>query len=231
MLVCFPHAGGVAADYREWRTVGDVPVLAVTYPGRERRFSESLCTSVDDLASSAIEQLPGGPVALFGHSLGALVAFEVARRLTAARRPVRALVVAGQRGPGRPRRDRHLHDLPAPDLLRQLTELGGMDPRIAAEPDLMELLLPRIRADLRAAETWVAPPPAPLAIPVLALGGAADEHVTDDDLGAWGAVAGRTFEAHVLEGGHFFVHHHAAAVRELVGDFLRRHAATPGAMV
>jgi medium-chain acyl-[acyl-carrier-protein] hydrolase len=208
-LLCLPCAGKGASSFRDWPDLlPAIEVLAVTLPGREHRVEEPPAHDLDALVAAltaaALRLPPGPPLALFGHSLGALLAFLLARALVAAGRPPVHLFAAAARAPQRPPR-RILHDLPLPALLAEMLHMGGTSPRVIAEPGLVRLLEPALRADLQLAETNVAPARPALPLPITVLAGRDDAGVTRDDLEAWADVAGAGCELLFLPGGHFFV--------------------------
>lgn len=209
-LVCFPWAGGAASVFRPWLTAlpAWIDVVPVQYPGRETRWGEPHPESLQALAASAIEALealPPLPVALFGHSMGALVAFEAARVLVArARLPLAHLFVSGSAGPEvrDPVFDAWTYEGPA--LMKTLQDLRGLPPEALAFPELLELLLPVVRGDLRLLGTYAHAPGAPLPCPVTALGGTDDPLVPVAALEGWGAYASSPLTVEVLEGDHFY---------------------------
>jgi pyochelin biosynthetic protein PchC len=222
VLLCIPHAGAGGNEYRPWRSrFARWDAVSVCLPGRQARFREPFLSSVTRMADFVVEheRTDASEFALFGHSLGALVAFEVALRLERRGKRVVGLVVAGSsavRGDRPP-----IHDLADASLLEELTKLGGLAPEIAAETELLDLILPRIRADLRAAETY-APGEGRVSCPVLALGGTCDLEVPPTALEGWRERTSGPVEVRLVEGGHFFVQSHAEQVADLVGSCLER---------
>lgn len=223
-LLCLPCAGGGASGFCEWSDLlPDVDVLAAQFPGRERRVREApfraLPPLVEELRAALAALPPGPPLVVFGHSLGALVGFQLARTLAGPPVPQspiapRHLIAAAARAPHRPPR-RLLHDLPLASLLDEVVRLGGTSPRVLAEPELVAVIEPALRADLLLAETNVLARSPPLPLPVTVLGGALDPHVADEDLEAWREVAPDCMFARV-SGGHFFVRDARAEVLERV---------------
>ena len=211
-LICLPWAGGGASGYRDWPShlPDDVEVVAVQLPGREARFAEPPVSSMEPLvarlAAGVLGQLDR-PFALFGHSMGALIAFELARRLRSmGRDPVR-LLVAGSRAPHLPsRRARDRHTLPDQEFVSTVRELGGMPPEVLGSPDLLDLVLPALRADFALVETHTHGAGPVLHCPISAFGGVEDDDVGRDDLAAWSRHTTGPFRSHLLPGGHFFVH-------------------------
>lgn len=211
-LFCFPHAGAGAGAYRAWATPlarAGVAVCAVQPPGRETRFREPLCTRLDTLVDAVVPALAphlGAPYALFGHSLGALVAFEVARRLrTLGAPPPARLLVSGRIAPQLADTRRRLHDLPEGELLGELQALGGIPPAFLEHRELLALQLPVLRADLALNENYRHPSGEPLAVPISAFGGDRDPKVDERELRAWGEQTEAGFRARLLPGDHFFV--------------------------
>ncbi|MEU6411118.1 alpha/beta fold hydrolase [Microbispora sp. NPDC046933] len=210
-LFCLPYAGGSAAVYRSWgAALGPrFPVTAVEYPGRGRRIREPVATSasalVDLLVAELAEDMRATPFAIFGHSLGGRLAFQLAHEL-------------GRRGLPRPRRlfvsaaaaPFHLgwgalHSLPEPELLAALERLGGAPAEALANREFVEFMLPVVRADLRLAETWSFLPEEPLDIPVSLLGGISDPLVPPHEMERWrGFFAGEILRRS-YPGGHFYL--------------------------
>lgn len=206
-LVCFPSGGGVATAYQELarRMAPDVAVSAVQYPGRQDRFAEPLCTVLTDLAAAVAAELPAEPgLVLFGHSMGATVAYETARRL--ARAPG-LLVVSGRPDP-RYAEPGALHRGPDAGLLDDLERLAEHPATVAAlraNPDLAELVLPAVRADYTAVETYRHTPGEPLSCPILALVADADPTVTVEQSDGWRHFTTAGFDRVVFPGGHFYL--------------------------
>jgi medium-chain acyl-[acyl-carrier-protein] hydrolase len=230
-LYCAPYAGGGAGVFRTWPADLDqrVEVRAILYPGRERRFPEPALSSVEELADQLVPaMLPAldPPFALFGHSLGAMVAFEVARRLLAGGQPPVHLLVSGAHAPHLTRRARQYHQLPDAEFLREITQLGGTPPELVDHAELLELLLPALRADFTAAETYEREPGQPLPCPITAFGGAADPLVDRPALEGWSAHTAAGFRLHELPGDHFFPTTARAELLQLVNQELTAHLAS-----
>ena len=217
-LYCFCYAGGNAQSYLGWaRHLPDVEIRAIQLPGRGNRFLEPPLRRFDaliDTLSGVLAREPADrPFAFFGHSLGALVAFELAR--TQARRglPLPAhLFVSGCAAPRhRPPPD-NLHLLDDAGLLQRLRELNGTPPEILEHAELMAVLLPTIRADMALVADYVYRPGAPLAMPLTVLAGRADDVAAGAQTDGWGEETTGPFAAHWYDGDHFFINGARAAV-------------------
>lgn len=221
-LVCFPHAGGSAACFRVLSAAltPAVDVPAVQYPGRQDRFAEPLLDDVHALADGAAAAITG-PVALFGHSLGAFVAFEVARRLEARGARLLGLVVSGCRAPTVPRTTRIRTD---DELLAEVRRLSGTDPRVLANAQLRSMVLPRLRSDYTAAATYRYRPGPDVSCPIVALLGDDDPKVTEAEARGWAEHTSGTFELTTYAGGHFYINDHRPAVARLLGERVARWA-------
>jgi medium-chain acyl-[acyl-carrier-protein] hydrolase len=219
-LVCFPPAGGGAATYRPWaqRLPPAIELCAVEPPGRGTRLRE---TPLDTLAALVDGCLPAvarevePPFALFGHSMGALLAFEVARRLAPEH-----LFVSGHRAPSLPMRRAPIYALPDAELCAHLARYNGTPRALLDEPDVMRLLLPAIRADLAAAETYAYGGGAPLACPLTAFGGDADEVAAYGELAAWSAHTTGPFAQRTFAGDHFSLFRTDSGVVEILCEAL-----------
>ena len=227
-LICFPHAGGGAAVFQPWAApLGpELEVWAVRAPGRESRFHEAPLNTFDELQAAAVAGLQpvlDVPFAFFGHSLGGLLAFEVARaRQRLGARPPAALIVAGTRAPDLPRAEPPISQLPDDNFIAALSSrYQGIPPAVLANRELLELCLPVLRADLRAVETYRCPPDRPLACPLIALGGVHDPLVTAHELAAWSRHTTAAFVQRRVPGDHFFLNHSTPAVLDLVREALR----------
>jgi surfactin synthase thioesterase subunit len=227
-LVCFPHAGGSAVAFHPWTAAVDpaIEVLAVQYPGRQDRHAEPRVEDLDELADRVTGPLldtlgPGARYAFFGHSMGAVLAFEVARRLEArdAGGP-ELLVVSGRRAPSEHRADEAAHLLDDGELAAHLHELSGTDARLLADAEARAMILPTVRGDLRAVETYRCPPDATVDAPILAITGDDDPWTTIPEAVAWSGHTRGGFELRVLPGGHFYLVEHQAEVLDLVAERL-----------
>ncbi len=214
-LLCFPHAGGSAGAYHALSAAvaGAVEPWVVQYPGRHDRFGEPFAEQVDEIVDAVLAELPDGPSpALFGHSMGALVAFETARRLQAQGRPPAALFVSGREAPSRPwprgglvKPGSELSELGDAELVAEMRALSGTAQELLDEPGILDLVLPPLRADYRALERYAYRPAPLLTCPLVALTGDHDPRVGLEGARAWQEEAGDSFACHVLPGGHFYL--------------------------
>ncbi|MEU9080377.1 thioesterase II family protein [Kitasatospora sp. NPDC004745] len=225
-IVIFPHAGGSASYYMEHANAlaPHADVLTVQYPGRQNRYAEPAIDSVPELAEQVYRELRAWtdrPLTFFGHSMGAAVAFETARCFArdGLQGPERLFVSAG-RAPSLPR-ETTVHQLPDDELLATIVGLGGTDERILEIPALRELILPALRADYTAIETYRCAPDATVSQPITALVGETDENATVDQAAPWRGHTTGAFDLRVLPGGHFYVAEQTAAVVELLTAHLR----------
>ncbi|WFB10962.1 alpha/beta fold hydrolase [Streptomyces sp. LX-29] len=219
-LVCLPHAGGSASFYHPFSRLlpSAVEMLAIQYPGRQDRRLEPCIVDLRELADRVLEELRpyiGQPLALFGHSMGATLAFEVARRLEEQDTPPTHLFVSGRRAPSRSRHeDVHLRD--DAGLIAELAELSGTDTRLLEDEEMRRMVLPALRGDYTAAETYVYQPGPPLACPVTMITGDADPRVDRDEAEAWEKHTTGPFELLTFPGGHFYLSDQRAEVAQAV---------------
>ncbi|MEU5216463.1 alpha/beta fold hydrolase [Streptomyces sp. NPDC020807] len=225
-LVALPHAGGSASYFHPLsKGLGpDVEMLAVQYPGRQERRHEAPVEDIGELADRIMESLMpwDGPIALFGHSMGATVAFEVARRCEAAGAPPAALIVSARRAPSAVRDERY-HELDDDAMLREMKVLGGSDAALSLDEELVRLTLPVLRSDFRAVSAYRCADPTPLTCPVTALVGAADPRVSADEVRLWSRHTTGPFQLKVFSGGHFYLADHQQAVTDLIRTTLTPH--------
>ncbi|MGQ0506174.1 MAG: thioesterase II family protein [Myxococcaceae bacterium] len=225
-LICFPFAGGGAQAYRGWdKTLPeDIEVCALSLPGRELQYSAPPFTDmslvvdvVDDLLTSLIEDKP---FAFFGYSLGAVIAFELARKL---RREDRALpehlFVAAAPAPHRRERVRKIAGLPLPEFVASLRKLDGTPSAVLDHETLMEALAPTLRADFQVVEGYTYQPEEPLRVPSTVLWGNADPSVREDEAEAWRELLIPSTRVD-FAGGHFFIQKRLPDVLSLVARTL-----------
>jgi medium-chain acyl-[acyl-carrier-protein] hydrolase len=221
-LICLPFAGGGASRYREWpaHLPDDVEVVPIQPPGRENRFGEPAVDSMELLASQLLDELISyldRPFALFGHSMGALIAFELTRRLRPLGLEPAHFFVSGHKAPHLPdHRPAGRHALPDREFVAAIRTLNGIPPEVLASEDLMSLLLPTLRSDFKLVETYVYRPQAPLRCPVSVFGGLQDTEASHDELAAWSRHTTGPVEVHLLPGDHFFVNSARMSVLRLV---------------
>jgi acyl transferase domain-containing protein/acyl-CoA synthetase (AMP-forming)/AMP-acid ligase II/surfactin synthase thioesterase subunit len=219
-LFCFPYAGGGAAAYARWGEAAGpgTELVAVCLPGRDQRAGEPPLREMRELVEGLADALASRcelPFAFYGHSLGALVAFELARELRRRGMPApEALVVSGCGAPGRG--GGRLHLQPDDAFVRELEEAFGVPGQALRDPGMAASLLPVLRADIALLETYAPAAEPPLAIPLLALGGTEDPLAPPQSVSAWRAQAAGPFRQRSFAGGHMFPWEAAAGVHDEV---------------
>lgn len=236
-LFCFPYAGGGAATFSRWpQLLGPgVRVHAFQYPGRGMRVYERPHPDMPSLVQAVLDEIQAGKAeryAFFGHSFGAIVAFETARMLRRWNRPLpRVLFASAAESPQQRRLKRRMHDLPEDEFLAALGDYGGTPREVLESRELMELLAPGLRADFAISANYVYRGEPPLGLPIHVLG---DEHgdvlVEAERARAWQAETTSEFRYHRFEGGHFFIDKHPEGVTAVVAEALglARAGATSG---
>ncbi|WP_456786195.1 thioesterase II family protein [Cellulomonas sp. P5_C5] len=221
-LLCIPFAGAGASFFGPWaEPAGNrFHVVPVQLPGREDRFVDQPFTKVADAVASIVDEVrpqvgSGEQVVLFGHSLGAVVAFELALALEQSGVDVARLVVSGSPGPwsGRTERASELSD---DAFLQQVQRFAGYEHPALAHPELRELLLPTLRADVLMHEDYVARDGVVLAAPITSLRGSHDELVDDEAAMQWAAATTGSFVLRRVTGGHMYLADSAAEVLDIV---------------
>ncbi|GAA3024388.1 thioesterase II family protein [Streptosporangium longisporum] len=218
-LFCFTHAGGSATAYREWHALlpATAELHATQLPGRADRFAEPSPESMDALAdvlTEAMLPLLDRRFALFGHSMGATLAYEVTRRLEGRGYAPARLFVSGSTAPHDRRDRRALSTYDDDALVAELAKLGGTEAQVLAHEAMREIVLPYVRADLRLLEAYRHRPGPPLRTPVSVLLGDADPVVTPEQAKAWEARTSSGFSLEVFPGDHFYLQPRRAAVVE-----------------
>jgi len=211
-LFCFPYAGGAASIYHGWSAElpASVEVCAIQLPGRQNRILEAPYTDMPALITTLMDVLApylDRPYAFFGHSLGAMIAFELARALRRQGRPEPVhLFVSGHRTPALPSRYDPTYHLPDAAFLDSVRRLNGTPAAVLDNAELLQLMLPLLRADFTLAETYAYVPEPPLLSPISAFGGLQDVRISEAEITAWGALTQGDFFARMLPGDHFFLH-------------------------
>jgi medium-chain acyl-[acyl-carrier-protein] hydrolase len=229
-LFCFPNAGAGASAFRPWadELSGLAEIVAIQPPGREWRHREAPLRSRTSLVRAIDEALrpwPAAPFAFYGHSVGAVVAFELARELRRRGAPLPVhLFVSGRRAPHLPDPD-PLHALPEPRLIEKLRALGGTPDAVLSDPDMMALFLPILRADLAVNEAEEHRAEDALDCPISAFGGLSDPRASRAEIDAWRQHTRRAFALEMFPGGHFFVQSARGALLRSVARTIERIAA------
>ncbi len=228
-LICLPFAGAGASFFREWRPLlpEGLDLLPVQLPGREERFAEPPLTDVERAADEAAEQTTdlvkdAAQVVIFGHSLGAVLAFELARRLgETGTVPLRRLVVSGSPGPwnGRSERASGLDDTA---FLARVRAFAGYTHPALESPEMRELLLPLLRADVEMHENYRPRSRAPLTVPITSVRGRGDELVSAEQTAEWAAATRGDFSTAELDGGHMYLTTAAADLLALIAKVAPR---------
>lgn len=227
-LVCLAHAGGSASFFRDWASglPGDIDVLAVQYPGREERFAEPCATRMNQWVKPIVQALgfyADRPLALFGHSLGALVAHEVAQALTDEGLAPQALFVSAHPAPDC-QRPGALHQACDHSLLADVRRQSGEGQAQLTDPAMQAVFLPALRADYELLETWRGTAQAPLPCPVHALSACDDSEADATEISAWQGTTRLPLQTRQFPGGHFYLVEH----RQAVLDEVARQLKTPG---
>lgn len=217
-VFCFPYAGAGVSVFRGLSALvpPTVQLFGIQLPGREERWIEPPYTELDPLVENVAKEVlryTDVPTVLFGHSFGALIAYEVASWLERrAQVGVAGLVVSAAHAPGRSRHGPLLHRLADQRFLDELETFGGFPPEVLQHTELLSLVLPALRADVKLYETYEHRLRPRLYAPVRALGGSSDPRVSRHDLLQWGAVTNYFLGMQVFPGGHFYFHQSPQAV-------------------
>lgn len=211
-LFCFPYAGGSAHVYRTWQRhlPRQVDLALVHLPGRGKRLSEPPFKDLKPLVevlADAMVPVHREPYAFWGHSMGALISFELARELRRRGHALPcALFVSGRGAPHVPRPQPPIFSLSEEEFIAELRRLHGTPEELLEDPETVKLFLPTTRADFQIVETYLYRPEDPLACAIYAYGGLQDADVPAESLSAWEKQTSSRFRARMLPGDHFFIH-------------------------
>jgi medium-chain acyl-[acyl-carrier-protein] hydrolase len=227
-LFCFPYAGGSPLIYRKWHEAlpANVELYAAQLPGRGNRMSESPFTRVTALVDAMAEDITlflDKPFAIFGHSMGALLSFELACRLRkdAGIEPAH-LFISGHQSPQSVRKDGRTYNLPEPEFIDELRRLNGTPKEVLENPELMKLMIPLLRADFEVCQTYEYSSKNPLRCSITAFGGLQDEEVTPQLLDGWRNHTNSSFLLRMLPGDHFFLHSSESILLQIISQELHR---------
>jgi medium-chain acyl-[acyl-carrier-protein] hydrolase len=218
-LFCLPHSGSGAFQFASWKNFLPevLDICPIQLPGRENRLQEPSLTRIQTIVENLASELTlhlDRPYILYGYSLGALIAFELARELR--RRKIRAplsLYALARRAPHLPQHDTPVHYLPDDLFLAEIARrYGGMPAIILQDVELMKLLITALRADITALETYVYEEQDPLDFPIYAFGGNFDSTAKEKDLQAWSSHTSSAFELKMFDGDHFFIRNHRQSI-------------------
>ncbi|MFF5900256.1 thioesterase II family protein [Streptomyces argenteolus] len=227
MVLCVPFAGAGASVFRPWVPLcGDrFDLAAVQLPGREQRFAEEpyqdVAVAVEGLMPEVLEQVSGaGPVVLFGHSLGAVLSYEIAHRLAVTEGvDLAALVVSGSPGPWT-RRENGASGLDDDQFLERVREFAGYRHEALEDPEMRELLLPSLRADVEMHESYLALSDTPLPVPITSVRGSSDTLVSPEQAMEWSKATGKGFDLVEVEGGHMYLVDNTEALIRVLADVI-----------
>lgn len=226
-LFCFPYAGGGASVYSTWARglPAEIEVVAVQPPGRESRLMEPPFGDLHALVAAmhpALLPHMDRPFAFYGHSNGGRMAFELARALRRTGGPMPLhLFVGGVPAPQMEDDEPPIHDLPHDEFIAALRRYAGTPEEILQNAEIMELVMPLLRADFRMSDTYVYTPEPPLDVPLSAYGGTRDDEVPASHVEAWGEMTSSAFQYRLLPGGHFFVNEERALLLQDIARELR----------
>ncbi|MBL4671763.1 MAG: thioesterase [Arenicella sp.] len=218
-LFLFPYAGGSASTYTHWAKLFDdnlnIELVLVQLPGRGSRMTEPLHQTMQSMVSELVEHasyITSRPYILFGHSLGGKIAYELACKLRTLGLPSAKYLIASASGaPHLPYRTAPIHNLPHDDFISELEKLNGTPQEILSNSELLEFLIPLLRADFKVAAEYQAEV-TPLACPIMVLGGTDDVEIGLDKLNAWADLSEAKMTLQFIPGGHFFINHNEALV-------------------
>jgi medium-chain acyl-[acyl-carrier-protein] hydrolase len=225
-LFCFPFAGGGAFAYRTWaeELPRFVEVCPVQLPGREERHKDPAHRRMDALVTEISDHIRphlDRPFAFYGHSMGAPIAFELARALRRSKASLPLALFAGAyRAPHLPLNGRAMHSLSDPEFIAELCRLQGTPGHVLENQELMALLLPAMRADFELCDTYMAAEEAPLSCPIVLYGGSKDDSVSHEQLESWQIHTSRSFALHMLPGHHFFLQSHRSLLLQSMAEKL-----------
>lgn len=226
-LICLPYAGGGAGAFYRWSLFLDtaIDLIRIQLPGHETRIREPLLKRLDEVVNvlaDALFPFLDRPFMVYGHSMGGLLGFELIRKLRADHGIIPAhFFVSSFRAPHLPPEDPTIHDLPEEQFIDKLRQYGGVPEQVLAERELMELMLPILRADFQILETYIYKEGLPMECPITAFGGIQDPKIKPRMIEAWRNETSCTFRSMFYPGGHFFISERPQAVVSAINNETR----------
>lgn len=220
-LVCFPYAGGGASAYYRWPELilPDLELIRITLPGHEHRIREPLVKNIGEIIEKVSDELrfiTEEPYAMFGHSMGAIIAFETCREFRRKKLPLPDhLFAAGYRAPQLPDTDNPITHLPNHEFLEKVCAYGGMPQGILNNKELLDIFVPILKADYQIIESYQYAAEPPLNCSITTFGGIADQKVSSRQIVEWEKQTKKEFKSRFFDGGHFFIKNRES---ELVGE-------------
>lgn len=225
-VVILPHAGGGAAMYLPWLAEMSswADASCAVLPGRERLLREEPLRSMEAVTEQLLVELSGDrrPTVLYGHSMGAAIAWNLAHALVDIGCPRPALIVSGAGSPYRRDPEDNIHHLGDRAFIESLRRYGGLPNEIRQSPEMLELVLPGLRSDFTLIETWVPEPREPLDITLTVYSGASDSSVTPYQRQGWDELSALPVDHRVLPGNHFFNTRHQSTIVRAIRDAAER---------
>ncbi len=230
-LFCFPHAGGTADLFTRWIKIIDpaIDLVFVQYPGRASRFREPPIVSMQSMVSRLAEALApmfDRPFAFFGHSMGALIAFELARSIDARGAGLERLFLSACPAPQRVKPLRHAQSMTDQEVTDLLTSMGGTPPAVLENAELLRLVIPFVRSDFELVDSYPYRPGPRLKIPFSLCFGSSDPETDPVDTGLWGELTEAECVKRIFEGDHFFINTEASGIAGWISAALLPQTAT-----
>ena len=210
-LFCFPYAGGGALVFRNWAEIlpPEIDVCAIQLPGRGNRLRETAIKNMSQVVEAIGEEIVSlldRPFAFFGHSMGAIISFELARLLRRGGHELPThLFVSGHKAPQIPKTEPKTFNLPDEEFIQELLRLNGTPREVLDHPELMQMMAPLLRADFESIQTYTYQHEPPLDCPITALGGLQDPDINRETLEPWREQTTSTFNLRMFPGDHFFL--------------------------
>lgn len=222
-LFCFPYAGGSSSIYRSWANIIDerIEVVGVQYPGRVGSVAEKPCDTMEELIWTCQKQIgkySDLPICLFGHSMGAMVVYELSHKLQSLGIDLKYIFLSGVQPPHIRQLGKPIHLMPKPQFIEEISGLGGTPIEVLRDPSFMELIVPRLRADLKIAYEWQDLSSAPLLVPASILGGTED--FKESNLKQWAKYFATHPRMQFFEGGHFFINQQSPSIVRYINQIL-----------
>lgn len=223
-LFCFPYAGGAASLYRDWgkKLPSSIEVCSIQLPGRGNRLGEESFKRIEPLVESTAEALLpylNGSFAFFGHSMGAIISFELAHLLRREHQPTPShLFLSGRPAPHLIKKEAATYALPEPEFIEELRRLKGTPREVLEHPELMAMMSPILRADFEICQTYEPAPKPPLECPMTVFGGLQDQDVTREQLEGWREYTSSSFVLRMFPGDHFFLHASAPVLLRMIAQ-------------